>query len=150
MLHWFLLLNLVGFFISTRPKWSGGNVLYHWGTSFEGASRGDQPLHIFAWFIGSGGHEGVMSLLCLCIRMSHVSTMSRLYEWVMSLPCEGVMSLLCLYYMNESCLYYVKESFLCSVSTIWMSHVSALSRLYEGVMSVLCLVHEWIMSLLNL
>jgi len=38
-----LLLNLVGFFISTRPKWSGGNVVYHWGTSSEGASRGDQP-----------------------------------------------------------------------------------------------------------
>jgi len=43
-----LLLNLVGFFISTRPTWSGGNVLYHWGTSFEAASRGDQPLNILA------------------------------------------------------------------------------------------------------
>ena len=50
-----LLLNLVGFFIFTPPKWSGGNVLYHWGTSFEGASRGDQPFNIIAWFMGPGG-----------------------------------------------------------------------------------------------
>jgi len=50
-----LLLNLVGFFISTWPRWSGGNVLYHSCTSFEGASRGGQPLNIFTWFIGAGG-----------------------------------------------------------------------------------------------
>jgi len=49
-----LLLNLVGWFISTRPRWSGGNVLYHSCTSFEGASRGGQPLNIFTWFIGAG------------------------------------------------------------------------------------------------
>jgi len=51
-----LLLNLVEFFISTRPLWSGGNVLYHSCTNFEGASRGGQPLNIFTWFIGAGGH----------------------------------------------------------------------------------------------
>jgi len=54
-----LLLNLVGFFISTWPRWSGGksvgNDLYHSCTSFEGASRGGQPLNIFTWFIGAGG-----------------------------------------------------------------------------------------------
>jgi len=48
-----LFLNLVGFFISTA--WSDGNVLYHSCTSFEGASRGGQPLNIFTWFIGAGG-----------------------------------------------------------------------------------------------
>jgi len=50
-----LSLNLVGFFISTRPRWSGGNDLYHSCTSFEAASRGGQPLIIFTWFIGAGG-----------------------------------------------------------------------------------------------
>jgi len=50
-----LLLNLVGFFISTWPRWSGRNVLYHICTSFEEASRGGQPLSIFTWFIGAGG-----------------------------------------------------------------------------------------------
>jgi len=50
-----LLLNLVGFFISTWPRWSDGNVLYHSCTSFEGASPGGQPLNIFTWFIGAGG-----------------------------------------------------------------------------------------------
>jgi len=50
-----VLLNLVGFFISTRPSWSGGNFLYHSCTSFEGASRRGQPLNIFAGFIGAGG-----------------------------------------------------------------------------------------------
>ena len=49
-LDWFevdllvLLLNLVGVFFSIRPRWSGGNDLYHSCTSFEGASRGGQPL----------------------------------------------------------------------------------------------------------
>ena len=52
-----LLLNLVGFVISTRPRWSGRNVLYHSCSSFEGASRGGQPLNIFTWFIGAGGLE---------------------------------------------------------------------------------------------
>ena len=50
-----LLLNLVRIFISIRPLWSGGNVLYHSCTSFEVASRGGQPLNIFTWFIGAGG-----------------------------------------------------------------------------------------------
>jgi len=50
-----LLLNLVGFSISTRPRWSGGNVLYLSCTSSEGASRGGQPLNIFTWLIGAGG-----------------------------------------------------------------------------------------------
>ena len=48
-----LLLNLVGFFISTQPKWSGGNVLYHWGTSSEGTSGGGPALDYFWWFIWS-------------------------------------------------------------------------------------------------
>ena len=39
-----LLLNLVGLFISKRPRWSIGNDLYHSCTSLEGASRGGQPL----------------------------------------------------------------------------------------------------------
>ena len=47
MRYWFVLLNLVGFFISARPRWSGGNDLYHSCTRFEGASRGGQPLNIF-------------------------------------------------------------------------------------------------------
>ena len=51
----FLLLKLVGFFISTRPRKSGENDLYHSCTSFEGASRGRQPLNIFTRFIGAGG-----------------------------------------------------------------------------------------------
>ena len=55
-----LLLNLVGFFISTRLRWSGGNDLYHSCTSFEGASRGDQSLNIFTWFIGAGGLEWLL------------------------------------------------------------------------------------------
>jgi len=50
-----LLLNLIGFFISTRSIWSGGDVLYHTCTSSEGASRRGQPLSIFKWFIGVGG-----------------------------------------------------------------------------------------------
>ena len=50
-----LLHNLVGFFISARPRWSGGNDLYHSCTTFEGAFRGGQPLNIFTWFIGAGG-----------------------------------------------------------------------------------------------
>jgi len=54
MRYWFLFLNLVGGFISTRPRWSGENVLYHNCTSFEGASRGGQPFNIFTWFIGAG------------------------------------------------------------------------------------------------
>jgi len=52
-----LLLNLVGFFIPTRPRWSVGNDLYHSCTSFEGASRRGQPLNIFTWFIGAGGED---------------------------------------------------------------------------------------------
>jgi len=55
-----LLLNLVGVFISTRPRWSGGNDLYHICTSFEGASRGGQPLNIFTWFIGAGGYSFIL------------------------------------------------------------------------------------------
>jgi len=65
-----LLLNLVGFFISTQPKWSGGNVLYKWGTSPEWASRGDQPLTIFAWFMGSGVYSNTHELslhIYICI-----------------------------------------------------------------------------------
>ena len=50
-----LLLNLFGGFISTRPHWSGGNILYHSCTSFEEAFRRGQPLSIFTWFIGAGG-----------------------------------------------------------------------------------------------
>jgi len=50
-----LLLNLVGFFISTWPRWSGGNILYHSCTRFEGASRGVQRLNSLTWFIGAGG-----------------------------------------------------------------------------------------------
>jgi len=38
-----------------RPRWSGGNDLYHSCTSLEGASRGAQPLNVFTWFIGAGG-----------------------------------------------------------------------------------------------
>jgi len=52
-----LLLNLVGFFISTRPRWSGGNDLYRSCTSFQGASRGGHPLNIVIWFIGAGRQE---------------------------------------------------------------------------------------------
>jgi len=51
-----LLLSLVGLFISARPRWSGGNILYHSCTSFEGASRWGEPFNIFTWFIGSGGY----------------------------------------------------------------------------------------------
>jgi len=50
-----LLLNIVGFSIFIWPRWSAGNVLYHSCTSFEGASRGGQPLNIFTWFVGVGG-----------------------------------------------------------------------------------------------
>jgi len=50
-----LLLNLVGFFISTWPSWSGGIVLYRSCTNSEGASRRGQPLNIFTWFIEAGG-----------------------------------------------------------------------------------------------
>jgi len=50
-----LLLNLVVVFISSRPRWTGGNYLYHSSTRFEGASRGGQPFNIFTWFIGAGG-----------------------------------------------------------------------------------------------
>jgi len=50
-----LLLNLVVFSISTWPRWSGGNDLYHSCTSFEGASRGGQPFIFFTWLIGAGG-----------------------------------------------------------------------------------------------
>ena len=50
-----VLLNLVGLFISARPRWSCGNDLYHSCTSFEGASRGGQSLNIFTWFIGANG-----------------------------------------------------------------------------------------------
>ena len=56
-----LLLNLVGFFISTRPRWSGGNDLYHSCTSYEGASRGGQPLNIFTWFTGAGGGQKTLA-----------------------------------------------------------------------------------------
>jgi len=52
-----LLLNLAGLFISTWPRWSGGNDLHHSCTSFEGASRGGQPLNVFTWFIGAGGQR---------------------------------------------------------------------------------------------
>jgi len=67
-----LLLNIVGFFISTRPRCSGGNVLYHSCTSFEGASRVGQPLNNFTWFIGAGGDIMGMHMWkgTLCIHMS--------------------------------------------------------------------------------
>ena len=51
-----LLLNIVGFFIYTWPRWSGANVLYHSCTTFEEASREGQPLNFFTWFIGAGGY----------------------------------------------------------------------------------------------
>jgi len=41
-------------FISTWSVRSGGNVLYHNCTSFEGVSQGRQPLNIFTWFRGVG------------------------------------------------------------------------------------------------
>ena len=49
-----LLLNLVGFFISNRPRWSGGNDLYLSCTSFEGAPRGGPALKHF-YIIHRGG-----------------------------------------------------------------------------------------------
>ena len=54
-----LLLNLEGSFISSWPRWSGGNVLYYSCTSFEGASPGGQTLNIFTWFIGAGGRHAM-------------------------------------------------------------------------------------------
>jgi len=66
-----LLLNLVGFFISSRPRWSGGNDLYHSCTSFEGAFWGGQPLNTFTWFIGAGGlsyviHSDMYDIAFMC------------------------------------------------------------------------------------
>jgi len=66
-----LLLNLVGFFISIRPRWSFWNVLYHCCTSFEGASRGGEPLIIFTWFPGACGtschflHPSALTTCCI-------------------------------------------------------------------------------------
>jgi len=74
-----LLLNLVGFFISTRPRWSGENNLYHSCTSFEGASRVGQPFNIFTWFIGAGGTA--LSTGSVDI---HVYESCRTCEWVMA------------------------------------------------------------------
>jgi len=72
------LLNLVAFFISTWPRWSGGNVLYHSCTSFKGASRGGQPLNIFTWFIGAGGSSpGVNISLGLHLNFWYLSTTIR-------------------------------------------------------------------------
>jgi len=52
-----LLLNLVGLFIFSRPRWSCGNDLYHscQCTTFDGTSRGGQPSNVFTRFIGAGG-----------------------------------------------------------------------------------------------
>ena len=45
-----------------RPRWSGGNDLYHSCTNFDGASRGGYPLNIFTRFIGAGGFRTVFLL----------------------------------------------------------------------------------------
>ena len=52
-----LLLNLVGFFITSWPRWSNRNILYHSCTRLKGVSRGGQPLNVFTWFIGAGGRS---------------------------------------------------------------------------------------------
>jgi len=54
MRYWFYYSIWLGFSFQ-RPRWSGGNVLYHSCTSFEGASRLGQSFNIFTWFIGAGG-----------------------------------------------------------------------------------------------
>ena len=64
-----LLLDLVGFFISTSPSWSSGNVLYHSCTSFEGASRGGQPSNIFTRCIGAGRYIHVYIYMYIYIYM---------------------------------------------------------------------------------
>jgi len=71
-----LLLNLVVFFISTRPRWSDGNDLNHSCTSFEGASWVDQSLNIFTWFIGAGG-------IYYVFYFSHI-TAQNLLLWLMN------------------------------------------------------------------
>jgi len=99
-----LLLNLVGLFIFTRPRWSGGNDLYHSCTSFEGASRGGQPFNIFTWFIGAGGY--VCTCVCVCV-CACVCTCVRVFV------CVHIISYVTI--MNESCCTY--ESI---TSHLWM------------------------------
>ena len=126
-----LLLNLVGFFIFTWPPWSGGNVLYHSCTSFEGASRGGQPLNIFTWFIGAGG-SWCMSFICGMwviyvsfimeyesfigishLHVSHKAYMCELWVMYVSFICHsdmchsyaGCESFICLFSWNMSPLY---------------------------------------------
>ena len=82
MRYWLLSLNLVGVFISTRPSWSGGNVLYHSCTSFEGASRGGQPLNIFEWFIGAGGIRMYSNFMCIRIILTFWVFAFSSHRWV--------------------------------------------------------------------
>jgi len=98
-----LLINLVGFFISTRSIWSGGNDFYHSCTSFEGASRGGQPLNIFSWFTGAGGlmlcHvvcRYPMSIFCVGIKWYYVSIFWEIVCWEYLILSADIM---CRYYV---------------------------------------------------
>jgi len=97
-----LFVNIVELLISTRPKWSGGNILYQLGTSSQRANRRGWPLNIFTWFIGAGGtvirsgvsgffsHPHTHRAMTLTLYLSHsliqthtlfVSLRLRLFLW---------------------------------------------------------------------
>jgi len=101
-----ILLNPVGFVISTRPQWLGGNILYQLGTS---AHRWGWPLNICAWFIGLGGacrgfYDSLMNEKC--------------HKWVMSQIMSHVLTSQ-VTHVNKSC-----HTCHCVMSRIWTSQVT--------------------------
>jgi len=61
-----LLFIPIGWFISTRPKWSCGNFLYQLCTSSQRANRWGWSLNTFAWCTGSSGLSTLHSAVIEC------------------------------------------------------------------------------------
>jgi len=121
-----LLLNLAGFFIFTRPRWSGGNDVRHCCTSFKGASRGGQPLIFFTWFIGAGG--GASCTGFVTHRNESCRTCARVMsciEWsrVPGASCTGFVT-----HRNQSCrtdIEVMSRIWTCHVTHAWLIHVTS-------------------------
>jgi len=87
----YLLLILVAFCISTRPNWSGGNVLYDLGTSSQRANLQGRPFNMFTWFLGSDGHRALHSLV-----VRETSLLRPVRPRIHASPHTGVCRLACI------------------------------------------------------
>ena len=128
-----LLLNLVGFFISTWPRWSGGNVLYHSCTSFEGASRGGQPLNIFTWFIVAGGWWHIPYFISCCSVLQCVAVCCSVLQCVA--VCCSVLQM-----MTHTILYIMT---FCDDTQWWWNQSNPMSQVLSHVSGTHCDIYVY-------